>query len=67
MALTSSSERTSILLTSCDVRNPSKKCTNGMRDANVALCATSARSCASCTELEQSIAQPVIRAAMTSE
>ena len=38
--VTSSSERTSILLTSCDVRNPSKKCTNGMRDANVALCAT---------------------------
>ena len=33
----------------------------------MALCATSARSCASCTELEQSIAQPVMRAAITSE
>ena len=38
-----------------------------MRDASVAFCAMSAMSCASCAELEQSIAQPVIRAAMTSE
>jgi hypothetical protein len=40
---------------------------NGMRVVNVALCATSARSCASWPELEQSIAQPVMRAAITSE
>jgi hypothetical protein len=49
------------------VRKPSKKCMNGIRLASVAFWAIRARSWASCTELEQSIAQPVIRAAITSE
>jgi hypothetical protein len=48
------------------VRNPSKKWRNGTRDSNVAAWATSARSAASWTEPEASIAQPVVRAAMTS-
>ena len=52
---------------SCEVRNPSKKCRNGMRDASVAACAISAPSCASCTEAEDSMAKPVVRAAITSE
>jgi hypothetical protein len=49
------------------VRNPSKKCRNGMRDSSVAAWATSARSCASCTDDAASIANPVVRAAITSE
>ncbi len=53
--------------TSCDVRNPSKKCRNGIRVCNVAAWAISARSCASWTVEEQSIANPVIRAAITSD
>ena len=56
-----------ILPTSCEVRKPSKKCMNGMRDSSVAICATRARSAASCTELEASMAQPVERQAITSE
>ena len=56
----------SIVLISCDVRNPSKKCRNGTRDRSVAAWATSAKSCASCTELDASIANPVDRAAITS-
>ena len=51
---------------SCEVRKPSKKCRNGTRDRSVAACATSAKSCASCTEPAESIAQPVVRACMTS-
>ena len=41
------------------VRKPSKKCTKGTLDSNVAKCATSARSIASCTELDAIIANPV--------
>ena len=52
---------------SCEVRKPSKKCRNGMRDASVAACAISAPSCASCTEADDSKAKPVVRAAITSE
>ncbi len=54
-------------LSSWEVRNPSKKCRNGTRVRRLAACATAARSCASCTELDASIAKPVVRAAMTSE
>ena len=54
------------MFTSWLVRNPSKKCRNGTRDASVAACATSARSCASCTEPEESSAKPVPRTAITS-
>ena len=39
-----------ILVTSCEVRNPSKKCRKGTRDLSVAACAMAAKSCASCTE-----------------
>ena len=53
--------------TSCDVRKPSKKCTNGTRDRNVAAWATAAKSCASCTLPAASIAQPVERTCITSE
>ena len=49
------------------VRKPSKKCTNGTRVRRVAACATRAKSCASCTLEAHSIAQPVVRAAITSE
>ena len=37
-----------------------------MRDSSVAAWAISAKSCASCTELEASMAKPVARAAITS-
>ena len=57
----------SIFCTSWEVRKPSKKCMNGTRDSSVAACATSARSCASCTSEEAIIAMPVWRQAMTSE
>ncbi len=50
----SSSERISTVFNSCEVRNPSKKCTNGTRVASVAACATNARSWASWTEAEAS-------------
>ena len=49
------------------MRNPSKKCTNGTRVDSVAACATSAMSCASCTDAEASSANPVWRTAITSE
>ncbi len=55
------------MFSSCEVRKPSKKCTNGTRDSSVAACATAARSCASCTDAEHSRAKPVWRAAITSE
>ena len=57
----------SILATSCDVRNPSKKCRNGTRDRSVASWAMAAKSCASWTEPEASMANPVCRQAITSE
>ena len=66
-ARTSSSESSSIVFSSCEVRNPSKKCTNGTRVRSVAACATSARSWASCTDAEASSAKPVWRTAITSE
>ena len=53
--------------TSCEVRKPSKKCRNGTRASSVAACAIAARSCASWTEPEASIAKPVWRQAITSE
>ena len=62
----SSCSSSAILSISCDVRNPSKKWRNGTRDRSVAAWATSAKSCASCTEPAASIAQPVVRACMTS-
>ncbi len=55
------------MFTSWLVRKPSKKCTNGTRERSVAEWATSAKSCASCTEDAASIAQPVMRAVITSE
>ena len=44
--------------TSCDVRKPSKKCRNGTRARSVAAWATAAKSWASWTLPEASIAQP---------
>ena len=55
------------MFSSCEVRNPSKKCTNGTRVASVAACATSARSWASWTDAAASSAKPVCRTAITSE
>ena len=55
------------MFSSCEVRKPSKKWTNGTRVRSVAACATSARSCASCTDADESSAKPVCRTAMTSE
>jgi hypothetical protein len=55
------------LATSWEVRKPSKKCRNGTREASAEACATRAKSWASCTEPAASIAQPVGRAAITSE
>ncbi len=65
-AAMSASSSNAILAISCDVRKPSKKCRNGTRDRNVAAWDTSAKSCASCTEPAESIAQPVLRACITS-
>ena len=55
------------MFTSWLVRNPSKKCTNGTRVRSVAAWATRAKSCASWTLEAEIMAQPVIRAAITSE
>jgi hypothetical protein len=49
------------VFSSCEVRKPSKKWTNGTRVCRVATCATSARSWASCTDAEASSAKPVWR------
>ena len=65
-AAMSSSESVAILSISCEVRNPSKKWRNGTRDRSVAECATSAKSCASCTDAADNIAHPVARACITS-
>jgi hypothetical protein len=62
-----SSSIISILATSCDVLNPSKKWRNGTRDSRVARWETNAMSWASWTEAEASMANPVCRAAITSE
>ena len=67
IARRSSSVSASIRDTSCEVRKPSKKWMNGMRDASVAACEMHAKSCASCTVLEHSMATPVCRHAITSE
>ena len=66
LRISSSLSSVSVLI-SCEVRNPSKKCMNGTRDRSVAACASSAASCASCTELEASWAKPAARTAITSE
>ena len=55
------------MFSSCEVRNPSKKCTNGTLVASVAACATTARSWASWTDAAASNAKPVCRTAITSE
>jgi len=67
MAMRSSSVSSSILATSWEVRNPSKKWMNGILDRRVAAWATAARSWASWTDPEQSRAQPVCRTDMMSE
>ena len=67
MARMVSRARRSILLTSWEVRKPSKKWTKGTRPARVAAWAMRAKSMTSCTEAEQSMAKPVVRQAMTSE
>ena len=51
---------------SCEVRNPSKKWRNGTRARRVAAWAIRAKSWVSCTELAASMAQPVVRACITS-
>jgi hypothetical protein len=62
----SASVSSTILDTSCEVRNPSKKCRNGKRDSSEAAWAMAALSIVSCTEPEASSANPVARAAITS-
>ena len=62
-----SSEMGRVLLISCEVRKPSKKWRNGTRASRVEMCAINAKSAASCTELERSMAYPVVRQAITSE
>ena len=54
------------MLISWEVRNPSKKCRNGTRAANVAIWAISALSWASCTEPEQNSAKPLGLVVITS-
>ncbi len=54
------------MATSWEVRKPSKKWRNGTRASSVAAWAISAKSIASCTEPDASIAKPVARAAITS-
>ena len=66
MALICSTVGSSTVFSSWLVRNPSKKCRKGTRQASVAACAMTAMSAASCTLGEQSIAKPVVRAAITS-
>ena len=66
IARNTASSINSILETSCDVRKPSKKCTKGRLDRHDAICEMSAQSIVSCTELAQSMAQPVERQAITS-
>jgi len=56
-----------MVLTSWEVRKPSKACRKGTRLARVAAWATAAMSMASWTEFENSIANPVARQAITSE
>ena len=63
----SSSASSSILATSCEVRKPSKKWRIGTRASSVARCAMRAKSCASCTDVDESSMKPVCRTAITSE
>ena len=67
MSRKQSSSMSSMVDISWEVRKPSKKWRNGTRDGNVAACEIAAKSCASWTEPEASRANPVWRAAMTSE
>ncbi len=55
------------MLSSCDVRKPSKKWTKGILLESVAAWLTAARSCASWTEDDDRMAKPVWRTAITSE
>ncbi len=66
IAAKSSSDTASIVVSSWLVRKPSKKCRNGTRVVSVVAWATAAKSAASWTLLAHSIANPVVRAAMTS-
>jgi hypothetical protein len=66
MAFMSSTVNCSTGTTSWEVRKPSKKCMTGTRDSSVAACAISAMSITSCTEFDDSIAQPVARQLITS-
>ena len=54
------------MFSSCEVRNPSKKCRNGTRASSVAICAIRALSCASCTDPEENNVNPVGRQVITS-
>jgi hypothetical protein len=65
-ARNSSSVSGTRVFSSCDVRKPSKKWTNGSRAPSVARCAMAAMSWASCTDAELSRQTPVWRTAMTS-
>ena len=62
-----SSSISSIFMTSCDERKPSKKCMKGTRASSDAALEISAKSWISWIEPEQSMPQPVERAAITSE
>ena len=55
------------MFSSCEVRKPSKKWTNGTRVRRVATWAITARSWHSCTDADASSAKPVWRTAITSE
>ena len=59
-------DRRQRVITSCEVRKPSKKWRNGTRARSVAACAISAMSCASCTLADARSAQLVCRTAITS-
>ena len=63
----SSVESRAIFASSWEVRKPSKKWRKGTRAFKVAAWAIRAKSWASWTELAASMAQPVVRACMTSE
>ncbi|GBU21516.1 hypothetical protein R80B4_01409 [Fibrobacteres bacterium R8-0-B4] len=66
IARMSSNESSCIFWSSCDVLKPSKKCTKGTRASRVAAWVMSAKSIASWTFVESSIAKPVCLTAITS-
>ena len=67
MARMVSSSIRAILATSCEVRNPSKKCRKGMRASRVDAWAIRPKSITSCTDPAARKAKPVARADITSE